>query len=115
MDKGDVYVCAGKGEYQGKPRAAVVLQSPVADQVVDSILVCPVTSVFLDASCRLAVSATEKNGLHKDSFLMVDKIGAMPQKRCRQKVGEMSPEDMRRLDHAICEALALPCLQPGTE
>ena len=110
MERGEIYICAQKGPYSGKPRAMVIVQTNRSMNAFDSVLVCPFTTYYLeDAPDRPRIVPTDLNGLQKDAYLMTDKITAMHRDNCRHKIGRLSRQDMWQLEHALCAAFELPC------
>ena len=76
MRRGDIVTVAGGG-YARKPRSALVVQDDIFD-ATESVTICPFTSTGVDAPLmRVPVTADERNGLGKDTFLMVDKIATV--------------------------------------
>ena len=108
MIRGDVIVCTSRGVYTGKPRAMVIIQ-PDHWTEVKSVVTCPFTGDARDIPSRLLVRASPENGLRKNSYLMLDKIAAIPKQSCKEMIGHLSDKDMRRLEYALCDAFGLPC------
>ena len=78
MKRGEIYICAQRGPYSGKPRAMVIVQANRSMDAFDSVLVCPFTTYYLEgAPSRLKIVPTDLNGLRKDAYLMTDKITAI--------------------------------------
>ncbi|MGA7869244.1 MAG: type II toxin-antitoxin system PemK/MazF family toxin, partial [Stellaceae bacterium] len=60
-------------EFAGKPRPALVLQSP--HFVTRTLTVCPITSIAVDAPLlRIALPVNEASGLVAPSWAQIDKI-----------------------------------------
>ena len=88
MRRGDIVTVAG-GVYSTKPRPALVIQADRFD-ATDSLTVCPFTSTEVDAPLlRVSVKADKENGLHRDSFLMVDKITTIRRSNAHEVVGRL--------------------------
>ncbi|MFC3713723.1 type II toxin-antitoxin system PemK/MazF family toxin [Sphingoaurantiacus capsulatus] len=93
--RGDLITVALQGDL-GKPRPAIVIQSDYL--ITHSVLVCPPTSTAVDEPLyRLPIVPTPGNGLRVESYVMVEKISAIP----RWKVGEV----LGRIDDAQLVAL----------
>jgi hypothetical protein len=57
LQRGDIVYVAVKGPYTTQPRPVVVVQATVTLQLMESVTVCPVTSVEVEASfVRVAVA-----------------------------------------------------------
>ena len=101
IQRGDVVVCALKGDY-GKARPAVVIQSDLFNATHASIVICPITSHLVDTPLfRLQLSSAQANGLQKESQIMVDKISAIQTEKIQQKIGALSVHEMQSLDNAL--------------
>ena len=107
MKRGEVWTAAGGGDYAGKPRPIVIVQDDRFD-ATDSVTICAVTSDPTDAPLlRIAVEASETNGLRTTSRLMVDKITTMPKRKLGTRIGRLADADMVRLNRAMTVCLGL--------
>lgn len=107
MKRGDVYSVSGGGDYLGKPRPAVVLQSHSLDDL-SSITICAFTTDVEEVRpFRPPVKRSPGNGLHKDSCIMVDKISTVRKDRIGERIGELDDEDIARLERAVIVFLGL--------
>jgi len=68
LARGDIVIIADRDvEFAGKPRPALVLQSP--HFVTMTLTVCPITSIAVDAPLlRIALSVSEASGLVEPSW-----------------------------------------------
>lgn len=107
MRRGDIYTAAARGPYTGKPRPVLVLQDDRFDATV-SITVCPLTTTEVEAPLvRLAIDASDTNGLSQASQLMVDKVTTMPRENLRTLLGRLTDEEMLRVSRAVIVFLGL--------
>jgi mRNA interferase MazF len=98
---------AGGPDYAGKPRPALIIQDDAFD-ATNSIMVCGLTTVELEIQLfRLRIMPTESNGLRAVSWLMVDKISAVPKTRLGKRLGRLDDADMVRLSEAVIVFLGL--------
>ena len=97
MKRGEIWTIAGGPDYAGKPRPAIIVQSDAFD-ATNSIVVCPLTHIEVDAEpIRFPVEPSPANGLSIRSFVMTDKIAALPKTKLGRRVGQLEPVAMRRL------------------
>jgi mRNA interferase MazF len=97
MKRGEIWTIAGGPDYAGKPRPAIIVQSDAFD-ATNSIVICPLTHIDVDAEpIRFAVEPSPSNGLVKRSFIMTDKITALPKEKIGRRIGQLEPAAMRRL------------------
>ena len=107
MKRGDIWTVAGGPDYAGKPRPALVIQDDVFG-ATGSITIVPFTTHLLDAPLmRLSVSLTERNGPRAASQVMVDKITTVSKTKLQRLVGQLSDEDLVRVNRAIVVFLGL--------
>lgn len=101
ISRGDVVIAAAAGDY-GKPRPAVVVQSDLFNPTHASIVVCPLTSLLVDAPLfRLAIAPSTANGIKTESQVMIDKVMALKRERIRRRVGRLPPAEMRAIEQAL--------------
>lgn len=107
MIRGDIVVVAIKGDYGGKPRPAVIVQSDDFSEV-PSLAVLPLTTEWRDLpTIRIAVEPNPENGLLESSQVMVDKITAVALERVASQIGRLSPEDMAAVNRALAIFLGI--------
>jgi len=107
--RGSVVTVASPGVYCGKPRPAVVVQADRWLQAHPSVTLCPLTSTLRQAALvRIAVEPSGRNGLHKPSQLMVDKLFTVPADAVGEVVGQLEPQVLVDLDLALRGWLELP-------
>lgn len=102
MNRGDIVLVAAKGEYSGKPRPALIVQSDLFNPIHASVTVCLITSELHDAPLfRPTVGPTPENGLKKRSQIMVDKLFSAKRANIGQKLGTADSAAMREVDNAL--------------
>jgi len=107
VKRGDVWTVAGGPDYTGKPRPAIILQDDAFD-VTASITICPFTTHALDAPLmRLPIEPSAQNGLRVISQLMIDKVTTVSKNKLERCVGQLSNEDIVRLNRAVVVFLGL--------
>jgi mRNA interferase MazF len=108
LKRGDVITVAGSGDFAGKPRPAIVVQSDLFNATHSSVSVVPVTTTLVDADLfRIRLTPSKKNGLRSTSQAMADKITSVRRERIGAHVGALTGPDMERLDEAVRTWLAL--------
>jgi len=108
MTRGDVVTIADRaGDYTGKPRAAVVVQSDLFD-ALESVTVCPLTTVAAEAPVsRLQIDPSPELRLDRVSWLAVDKITTVRRNRIGPSLGQLQPIDIQQLNGALAVFLGL--------
>lgn len=104
--RGEVWAVAGSG-FASKPRPAVVVQSDDA-LGFDSVMVCLLTTDgSIGGPTRAPLSPGGGNGLDRRCYAMADKVLAVRRSSLGERVGELSPGDMGRVDAALRAVLGL--------
>ena len=107
MRRGEIWTVSGGRDYAGKSRPAVLLQDD-SFSAAASITICAFTTDPTDAPLfRLPIEPTADNGLRAPSRLMVDKITTVYKDKVGERIGRLSPADIRRLNQAIVVFLGL--------
>ena len=101
MKRGDLVLAAGKGDFAGKPRPALVVRNDMF-QGFTTIVLCPITSQLTGAlPIRVALPHNERTGLVKSSEVEIDKIQALHIDKVRQTIGYASEAEMLAVDDAL--------------
>ena len=101
MRRGDLVTVAGRGDYAGKPRPAVVVQSDDFPET-DSVTVCPLTHIEADAPLlRLRLDPDERNNLRAISWIMVDKVATFRRANVGAAFGRVSDADLVRINRTL--------------
>lgn len=101
MQRGDLVLAVGKGDFSGKPRPALLVRN---DQFAGfpTIVLCPVTSHLTGAvPVRIPLPCNDRTGLDKSSEVEIDKIQAVQIGRVRETIGHASDEEMLAVDDAL--------------
>jgi len=101
MKRGNVIICTISGDY-GKPRPAIIVQTDLFNPTHTSITICPITTHLLDTPLfRLVLTPTQLNGLTSISQIMIDKITTIKSDKIAQKIGELTYDEIIKLDDAL--------------
>jgi mRNA interferase MazF len=107
MRRGDVVTVAAPGDY-GKPGPAVIVQTDAVPETHASVVICQMTSDIADApDFRVTIEPSETNGLRLRSQVMADKPVTVFRGRIGQRIGQISPEDLGRLNSVLAFVMGL--------
>lgn len=110
--RGDLYLADLNptfGTEPGKIRPVVIIQSDDMNQArPSSTVICPITTRVLPKSkiTRLNLHAG-RNGLDKDSDVLVDQVRAIDNRRFVHKIGELSANEIQELNARLRIILGL--------
>lgn len=103
MRRGDVVVIADRaaGDYGGKPRPAVVVQSELFEDI-GSVVVCLLTTQQTGAPLlRVPVAASAESGLTSPSYIAVEKITAIRRERVGPTLGHLADEELIAMNRSL--------------
>lgn len=107
MKRSELWTAAGGPGYVGKPRPVLVVQDDRFDEN-NSVTVCPFTSDPTDLPLfRILVEPSPLNGLRLPSRVMADKVSTVPRTRLARKIGQLTAQEMARVDRALFVFLGL--------
>ena len=103
MRRGDIVLIAdrGAGDYGGKPRPAVVVQSELFHDT-GSIAVCLLTTQETGAPLlRIPIEPTPESGLARPSRIAVEKLTTVRRDRIGQVIGRISDDEAVALNRSL--------------
>jgi len=104
MNRGDLVTVVLAGPY-GKPRPAVIVQSPVFEEL-DSVTFLPFTGEILSTQVfRVLIMPNAENGLRHPSQVMADKCSTLPRQKVGAVFGRLGTNDLNRVDRALATFL----------
>ncbi|MBA3849643.1 MAG: type II toxin-antitoxin system PemK/MazF family toxin [Opitutus sp.] len=106
--RGDIVACALPGDFGGRPRPALVVQSDLVNPTHATVAVCPITTHLQDAEhFRIPVRPGARSGLRADSQVMVDKLTAVRVSRVGERLGSLDEQEIEAVDQALLLWLGL--------
>lgn len=107
MNRGELWIAAGRGDYAGKPRPVVILQDNRFDET-PSVTVCGLTTDQTSAPLfRIPLSPSPGNGLNERCYAMVDKITTVRRDRLHRRIGILGDTDMQQIGRAAVVFLGM--------
>lgn len=101
-------IAAGPGDYSGKPRPFLIVQSDVFNDVHASLTLCPITSATGGSLLfRVSLPASDETGLYLASEVQADKMISIRRERIVRRIGAAPITTMTRIDDALRRWLEL--------
>jgi mRNA interferase MazF len=97
--RGDLVTVSLQGDFS-RPRPALIVQSDLLSDL-DSVVLCPITSILCDAVFRVTVEPNPANGLRALSQVMVDKPALLSRTKLSEPFGRLDDERMRAVEKAL--------------
>jgi mRNA interferase MazF len=105
--RGEIWTIAGGKKFAGKPRPVVIVQDDRFDKT-NSVTICAFTTDPTRAPLfRLPMEPGNNNGLPATCSLMVDKITTVPRSKIGMRIGQLTDEDLVRLNRAVLVFLGM--------
>lgn len=93
---GDVWFVQDRADdFASKGRPAVIVQDTATSGNLDSVTICLMTTYREEAFYRIPVERDSTNGLHKNSWLMVDKVTTVKPERLLKRIGTIDEDTLR--------------------
>ena len=96
------------GSEQGGVRPVLVVQNDVGNKYSPTVIAAAVTSRINKAKLPTHIELPSAYGLAKDSVILLEQIRTLDKRRLKERIGELPPEAMTRVNRAILISLGFP-------
>ena len=96
------------GSEQGGIRPVLVVQNDVGNKYSPTVIAAAVTSRINKAKLPTHIELPSADGLAKDSVILLEQIRTLDKRRLKERIGELPPEAMTRVNRAILISLGFP-------
>ncbi len=96
------------GSEQGGIRPVLVVQNDVGNKYSPTIIAVAITSKMNKAKLPTHIELPSAYGLAKDSVILMEQIRTLDKKRLKERIGELPPEAMVKVNRAILISLGFP-------
>ena len=94
------------GSEQGGIRPIIVLQNDVGNKYSPTVIAAATTSRLTKAKLPTHIELTRQDSpLPKDSVVLLEQIRTIDKSRIKEKIGELSPDLMERINNALIVSL----------
>ena len=94
------------GSEQGGIRPIIVLQNDVGNKYSPTVIAAATTSRLTKAKLPTHIELTrEQTPLPKDSVVLLEQIRTIDKSRIKEKIGELPPDVMQRINDALLLSL----------
>ena len=97
------------GSEQGGIRPVLIVQNDVGNKHSPTVIAAAITSRRYKANLptHIRIDATQ-SGLVRDSIILLEQVRTLDKRRLREKMGNLDPADMLRVDRALSVSLGIP-------
>ena len=111
VKRGDIYyadLSPVVGSEQGGVRPVLIVQNDTGNRYSPTVIAAAITSQTNKAKLptHIALSAPDY-GLPRDSVVLLEQIRTLDKHRLRERAGQITPEDQKRVDQALDVSLGL--------
>ena len=111
VSRGEIYFAElnpVQGSEQGGVRPVLIIQNDVGNTYSPTTIILAITSQLNKARLptHVEVSAQE-SGLRRDSVILAEQMRTIDKSRLRQKVAELKPLTMARIENAVAVSIGL--------
>ena len=96
------------GSEQGGIRPVLVVQNDVGNKYSPTIIAAAVTSKINNAKLPTHIELPSAYRLAKDSVILLEQIRTLDKRRLKERIGELPPATMVRVNRAILISLGFP-------
>ncbi len=109
VKRGDIYyadLSPVVGSEQGGVRPVLIVQNDIGNRYSPTVIAAAVTSRMSKTKLPTHIEiAAGEGGLDKDSVVLLEQLRTLDKRRLRDKIGELSPDDMREVDQGLLISL----------
>ena len=96
------------GSEQGGIRPVLIVQNEIGNRHSPTVIAAAITSRLDKARLPTHINIRASDtGLAKDSVVLLEQIRTLDKHRLRERAGQITPEDQKRVDQALDVSLGL--------
>ena len=96
------------GSEQGGIRPVLVVQNDIGNKYSPTVIAAAVTSKINKAKLPTHIEIPSAFGLAKESVILLEQIRTLDKRRLKERIGELPPATMLRVNRAILISLGFP-------
>ncbi len=90
-----------RAEEMGKIRPSVIISGSQLNQIMDLVIVVPMTTNLINNTEPLRIRVKARDNLQNDSDLMCEQIRGVAKSRIGDKVSHLSRSELEKLEYSI--------------
>ena len=96
------------GSEQGGVRPVLIIQNDIGNKYSPTVIIAAITSQINKAKLPTHIELPSAYGLVKDSVILLEQIRTLDKRRLKERIGELPPATMHRVNRAILISLGFP-------
>jgi len=108
LNRGDIYLVdfnPAKGKEIGKLRPAIIMSAYEDNEILDTIIVIPLSTVIEKDAKPYRVHIAKREKLLKDSDACINEIRALSKTRAKQKIANLTQDELETIQKCLCEII----------
>jgi len=97
-----------KGGEMGKLRPAIVISDSDDNEILDTIIVIPLSTVVEPDALPYRYLITKRDKLQKDSDACIYEIRALSKSRVKERLSSLSSNELDIIQNALCQIIKAP-------
>ncbi len=92
-----------KGDEVGKVKPCIILSNTQENQILDTIIVMPLSTSLLDDMLPYRIRLKKRDNLYNDSDILVNHIRSISKKRVTSYIGQITKEEYLSVIDNLCK------------
>ena len=94
-----------KGGEMGKLRPAIVISDSDDNEILDTVIVIPLSTVVEPDTLPYRYLITQRDKLQKDSDACIYEIRALSKSRVKERLSSLSSSELDTIQNALCQII----------
>ncbi len=91
-----------QGHETGKVRPCIVLSDDVSNDVLDTVIVVPLSTQLIEDALPYRMRLVKRKGLKYDSDILINHIRTISQSRVTSHIAKISDDEYAQIVHNMC-------------
>ena len=108
LNRGDICLInfnPAKAEEIGKLRPAIILSDKEDNDILDTVIVIPLSTVIEKNALPYRFLVTSRDKLHKDCDACIYEIRALSKNRIKEKLSTLTMEELEIIQNSLCKII----------
>ena len=92
-----------KGDEVGKVRPCIIISGNEENQILDTIIVVPLSTQLIDDMLPFRIRLTKRDNLDRDSDILLNHIRAISNKRVTSFIGKITEIEYKLIIKNLCQ------------
>jgi mRNA interferase MazF len=108
LNRGDIFLVdfnPAKGGEIGKLRPAIIISPKVDNDILDTVIVIPLSTVIEKDTMPYRVFIPKFENLEKNSDACINEIRALSKNRIKQKLATLNDKQLKTIQNCLCQII----------